>query len=64
MPCSQIERLKIVKMPIHCKLIYFDPHDNPSRFYVETDKLILKIILEMQKPGNSKEIKPKEDCQK
>lgn len=51
-------------MPIHCEFIYFEPHENLSRFYVETDKLILKIILEMQKPENSQESKLKEDCQK
>lgn len=33
----------------------FDSHENPSKFYVETDKLILKIILEVQKPNNSPE---------
>ena len=44
-----------------CQLVanlYFDPHENPNKFCIETDRLLLKIILEMQQPKNSQGKQP------
>ena len=58
--CLWIRRLNIVKMTIHVKLIWRFSSLSPG-FFVETDKLILKIIWELKGPRRGKTILKKKN---
>lgn len=62
--CSWVRRLNIVEMSILLKLSYkFNTIliKNPSRLFVETDKLILKFIWKLEKPRTAKAILKKKN---